>query len=118
MPQALLVALRAALFLLPLLTLTSIAPLRAQGGQYGTVTGTVTRADDRSPLASVSVIIQSTSQTTVTGPVLDASGALVPGTGTNPRARYAVHFHETGTDAMTTPDPTRRLLPRSGAGTL
>ena len=30
-------------------------------------------------------------------PVVDANGVLVPGTGTNPRARYSVHFHRTGT---------------------
>ena len=29
--------------------------------------------------------------------VVDANWQLVPGTGTNPRARYAVHFHRTGT---------------------
>jgi len=31
--------------------------------------------------------------------LLDAQGRLIPGTGTNPRGRYAVHFHRTGLDA-------------------
>jgi hypothetical protein len=31
------------------------------------------------------------------------NGVLQPGTGTNPRARYAVHFHHTGVDAATDP---------------
>jgi hypothetical protein len=31
-------------------------------------------------------------------PQYDANGQLIPGTGTNPRGRYAVHFHMTGTD--------------------
>jgi Ca2+-binding RTX toxin-like protein len=35
----------------------------------------------------------------VNDPVVDADWNLVPGTGTNPRARYAVHFHRTGTAA-------------------
>ena len=34
----------------------------------------------------------------VTDPQLDANGALVPGTGDNVRARYALHFHRTGAD--------------------
>ena len=33
----------------------------------------------------------------INDPVVDANGVLVPGTGTNPRARYSVHFHRTGT---------------------
>jgi outer membrane receptor protein involved in Fe transport len=40
-------------------------PVLAQG--TGTVTGTVTRAGERSPLASVSVTVQSTGQSAVTG---------------------------------------------------
>lgn len=35
----------------------------------------------------------------INDPVLDSNGQLVPGTGTNPRARYSVHFHLVGTDA-------------------
>ncbi len=35
----------------------------------------------------------------INDPVLDANGQLVPGTGTNPRARYSVHFHLVGTNA-------------------
>jgi Ca2+-binding RTX toxin-like protein len=33
----------------------------------------------------------------INDPVVDANWQLVPGTGTNPRGRYAVHFHRTGT---------------------
>ncbi len=32
----------------------------------------------------------------INDPKVDANWQLVPGTGTNPRARYAVHFHRTG----------------------
>ena len=65
MPQALLVALRAALFLLPLLTLTSIAPLRAQGGQYGTVTGTDPPAGSMvDPKSDVTVFVADSTSTT------------------------------------------------------
>ena len=35
-------------------------------------------------------------------------GGLVPGTGTNARGRYPVHFHRTGTDASTDPPATVR----------
>ncbi len=35
----------------------------------------------------------------INDPVLDANHHLVPGTGTNPRARYSVHFHLVGTNA-------------------
>lgn len=34
----------------------------------------------------------------VNDPVLDSAGKLVPGTGTNPRGRYALHVHRTGLD--------------------
>jgi outer membrane receptor protein involved in Fe transport len=64
MPRVLSVSLRAP-FLLSLLLVTSLSRLAAQG--TGTVTGTVTRADDRSALASVSVTVRSTGQSTVTG---------------------------------------------------
>lgn len=33
----------------------------------------------------------------VDDPQLDSAGTLVPGTGTNPRGRYSVHFHVNGT---------------------
>jgi Ca2+-binding RTX toxin-like protein len=39
----------------------------------------------------------------INDPVVDADWNLVPGTGTNPRARYAVHFHRTGTSASGSP---------------
>jgi hypothetical protein len=39
----------------------------------------------------------------VNDPEVDADWNLVPGTGTNPRARYAVHFHRTGTSSSGSP---------------
>jgi hypothetical protein len=36
-------------------------------------------------------------------PRLDADGRLVAGSGTNPRGRYAVHFHRTGVTAAASP---------------
>ena len=39
----------------------------------------------------------------INDPQLDANGQLIPGTGTNPRGRYAVNFYEVGTDPTTTP---------------
>jgi hypothetical protein len=39
----------------------------------------------------------------VNDPKLDGKKKLVPGTGTNPRGRYAVHFHRTGTNAKGCP---------------
>ena len=33
----------------------------------------------------------------INDPAVDANGVLIPGTGTNPRGRYSVHFHRTGT---------------------
>src|SRR5262249_41205996 len=33
----------------------------------------------------------------INDPVVQSDWTLKPGTGTNPRARYAVHFHRTGT---------------------
>ena len=39
----------------------------------------------------------------VNDPLLDDNGKLVPGTGTNARGRYAVHFHRTGNDATNPP---------------
>jgi outer membrane receptor for ferrienterochelin and colicins len=67
MPQPLPVTIRALLLLVPLLTLSQSTQLAwAQGP--GTVTGTVTRADERSALASVSVTVQGTGQSTITAP--------------------------------------------------
>src|SRR3954467_9488667 len=50
-------------------TLAVLAPRPglAQGGGTGTVTGRVTRSDDQSPLPSVSVTVESTGQSAVTG---------------------------------------------------
>jgi hypothetical protein len=45
-----------------------LVPRTAAAQGTSTVTGTVTRADEHSPLASVSVTVQSTGQSTVTGP--------------------------------------------------
>jgi hypothetical protein len=39
----------------------------------------------------------------INDPQLDANGQLIPGTGTNPRGRYAVNFYELGTDSTTAP---------------
>jgi len=39
----------------------------------------------------------------LTDPKLDANGKLIPGTGANPRGRYAVHFHKQGIDATQAP---------------
>jgi hypothetical protein len=36
-------------------------------------------------------------------PQFDAKGKLIPGTGLNPRGRYAVHFHRGGTDSSMMP---------------
>jgi iron complex outermembrane receptor protein len=65
MPRALSALLRLVLTL-TLLALISGPLAWAQG--TGTVTGTVTRADDRSALPSVSVTVQGTGQSTITGP--------------------------------------------------
>lgn len=39
----------------------------------------------------------------VNDPVVDAKGVLAAGTGTNPRGRYAVHFHRTDMDTTAPP---------------
>ena len=39
----------------------------------------------------------------INAPALDSAGKLVAGTGKNPRGRYAMHFHRTGTDFSTPP---------------
>jgi hypothetical protein len=39
----------------------------------------------------------------VNDPQLDSQGHLIPGTGLNPRGRYAVHFHHMGVAANSTP---------------
>src|SRR5262249_55566825 len=43
----------------------------------------------------------------VQDPRLDAQKQLVAGTGTNPRGRYAVHFHRTGVHSRQTPIPVK-----------
>ncbi|HWE37882.1 MAG TPA: G8 domain-containing protein [Isosphaeraceae bacterium] len=40
----------------------------------------------------------------INDPVVNSSGQLVPGTGTNPRGRYSVHFHHVGVGAGIVPD--------------
>ncbi|HEX5963579.1 MAG TPA: TonB-dependent receptor [Gemmatimonadales bacterium] len=60
-------ALPRGLFLTALLAILSLAPRQAVAQGTGTVTGTVTRAGEGSPLASVSVTVQGTGQSTVTG---------------------------------------------------
>ena len=65
MPRLLFAALRG----LPLATslvVLSLVPRSASAQETGTVTGTVTRAGEGSPLPSVSVTVQSTGQSTVT----------------------------------------------------
>jgi hypothetical protein len=49
-------------------------------------------------------------KTPVNDPLLDVDGHLIPGTGSNPRARYALHFHRTGIT-----DPSRPALARGNA---
>jgi hypothetical protein len=65
MPQPLSASLRVLLMVLSLPLLLSPERVLAQG--TGTVTGTVTRSGEGSPLASVSVTVQSTGQSAVTG---------------------------------------------------
>jgi iron complex outermembrane recepter protein len=65
MPQPLSATLRVLLMVLSLPLLLSPEQVLAQG--TGTVTGTVTRSGEGSPLASVSVTVQSTGQSAVTG---------------------------------------------------
>jgi outer membrane receptor protein involved in Fe transport len=67
MPYSSSVTLRYAL-LLCLALAGGLIPRTAAAQGTGTVTGTVTRADEHSPLSSVSVTVQSTGQSTVTGP--------------------------------------------------
>ncbi len=50
------------------LVLLSLVPQSATAQESGTVTGTVTRAGEGSELASVSVTVQGTGQSTITGP--------------------------------------------------
>ena len=47
---------------------------------------------------------------------LDAAGALVPGTGTNVRGRYALHLHRTGTDPGHEPAAVRGCAAVDGVG--
>jgi outer membrane receptor protein involved in Fe transport len=66
MPQPSSVTIRYALFLCSAFA-GWLSPRTAAAQGTGTVTGTVTRADEKSPLPSVSVTVQSTGQSTVTG---------------------------------------------------
>ena len=66
MPQLLFASLRGLLLAASLVVL-SLIPRSAVAQETGTVTGTVTRAGEGSPLPSVSVRVQSTGQSTVTG---------------------------------------------------
>ena len=52
----------------------------------------------------------------INDPRLDSAGRLVPGTGTNARARYAVHFHRAGTEGATGPAAVRGSVVEGGAG--
>jgi outer membrane receptor protein involved in Fe transport len=67
MPQLLFASLRGLLLLAASLVLLSLIPHSAGAQETGTVTGTVTRMGEGSALASVSVTVQSTGQSTVTG---------------------------------------------------
>ena len=49
-------------------------------------------------------------------PQFDAQGVLVPGTGRNPRGRYAVHFHRTGIAANSRPARVSGCVVLDGAG--
>jgi len=66
MPRLLFASLRG-LVLAASLVLLSLIPRSASAQETGTVTGTVTRAGEGSALPSVSVTVQSTGQSTVTG---------------------------------------------------
>jgi outer membrane receptor for ferrienterochelin and colicins len=66
MPQLLFASLRG-LLLMGSLVLLSLLPRSAAAQETGTVTGTVTRTGEGSALAGVSVTVQSTQQSTVTG---------------------------------------------------
>jgi len=65
MPRLLFAALRG-LSLATSLVVLSLVSRSASAQETGTVTGTVTRAGENSPLPSVSVTVQSTGQSTVT----------------------------------------------------
>jgi hypothetical protein len=49
-------------------------------------------------------------------PQFDSSGNLIAGTGTNPRGRYAVHFHRIGTDITTSPAEVNDCVVMNGPG--
>ena len=67
MPQIVFASLRSLVLALAILMLAGISgPAAAQ--ETGTVTGTVTRAGEESPLSSVSVSVQGTGQSTITAP--------------------------------------------------
>jgi hypothetical protein len=49
-------------------------------------------------------------------PVFDSTGKLIAGTGTNPRGRYSIHFHEVGTDKTTQPAEARDCVVMGSPG--
>jgi DNA polymerase III psi subunit len=51
----------------------------------------------------------------INSPVV-VNGVLQPGTGTNPRARYAIHFHHTGVDPAITPAAIRGSVAMGSPG--
>jgi outer membrane receptor for ferrienterochelin and colicins len=67
MPQ-LWLATRRNLFLFSFALMATLIPLRLAAQGTGTVTGTVNRAEEETPVPSVEVTVQNTGQSTVTGP--------------------------------------------------
>src|SRR3954447_24681682 len=61
-------ATRRNLFLFSFALMTTLVPLRLAAQGTGTVTGTVNRAEEQTPVPSVEVTVQNTGQSTVTGP--------------------------------------------------
>src|SRR4051812_50157501 len=61
-------ATRRNLFLFSFALMTTLVPLRLAAQGTGTVTGTVNRAEEETPVPSVEVTVQNTGQSTVTGP--------------------------------------------------
>src|SRR4051812_45638394 len=55
-------------FLFSFALMTTLIPLRLAAQGTGTVTGTVNRAEEQTPVPSVEVTVQNTGQSTVTGP--------------------------------------------------
>ncbi|HEY4648961.1 MAG TPA: TonB-dependent receptor, partial [Gemmatimonadales bacterium] len=61
-------ATRRNLFLFSFALMATLVPLRLAAQGTGTVTGTVNRAEEQTPVPSVEVTVQNTGQSTVTGP--------------------------------------------------